>query len=89
MVFARMQHQSSKTQQLLEAIDQIDEVQHKCLLNYFCAVPRINHLLRTLPPTETRELAASHDELVLLFEDDLMFEVKVDMSFAAEGAGLV
>ena len=49
-------------QSLLTAeIELLEEVQHKWLLNYYCAVPRINHLLRTLPPEEVLPFAQAHD----------------------------
>ena len=32
------------------------------LLFYFCAVPRANHLLRTVPPQQMAPYATAHDQ---------------------------
>eukprot|EP00973_Karenia_brevis_P040070 5532952-Karenia_brevis.AAC.1 len=34
-------------------------------LFYFCAVPRINHLLRTVAPAQIFNVAAAHDQAIL------------------------
>ena len=36
--------------QLLQSLPMLASLQAAWLLLYFCAVPRINHLLRTIPP---------------------------------------
>ena len=35
------------------------------LLLYYCAVPRLNHLLRTLPPRLVQPLAEAHDTSIM------------------------
>jgi len=51
--------------QLLNSIPKLPSLQAAWLLFYFCAVPRINHLLRTLPPDITRAAALHHDRKIL------------------------
>ena len=51
--------------QLLHFIPKLPSIQAGWLLLYFCAVPRINHLLRTVPPNMMRLAAAAHDTSIL------------------------
>jgi hypothetical protein len=51
--------------QLLHFLPKLPSLQAAWLLLYFCAVPRVNHLLRTLPPERARTLAARHDQRIL------------------------
>ena len=50
--------------QLLDHITQLASLQISWLLVYFCAVPRLNHLLRTLSPRIVEELAQEHDQRI-------------------------
>eukprot|EP00973_Karenia_brevis_P014023 1905086-Karenia_brevis.AAC.1 len=50
--------------QLLDKLPKLSLLQSSWLLLYFCAVPRINHLLRTVPPTLVRDIAEMHDDRV-------------------------
>ena len=46
-------------------LPQLPSLQAAWLMLYFCAVPRLNHLLRTTPPTQSRAAAEAHDNNVL------------------------
>ena len=50
--------------QLLNRIPQLASLQISWLLLYFCAVPRMNHLLRTLPPRLVEQLAIEHNNRI-------------------------
>ena len=50
---------------LLNYILKLSSLQVAWLLLYYCAVPRLNHILRTTPPNMTRALAESHDAAIL------------------------
>ena len=50
---------------LLEQIPKLASLQASWLLLYFCAVPKVNHLLRTLPPSRASSTAETHDAAVL------------------------
>jgi len=50
---------------LLDLLPKLPSLQSAWLLLYFCAVPRINHLLRTVPPQHVRVAARAHDANVL------------------------
>ena len=52
--------------QLLQQLPKLASLQIAWLLLYFCAVPvaRINHLLRTVPPSLVRTIAEGHDTAV-------------------------
>ena len=50
---------------LLQTLPQLPSLQAAWLLLYFCAVPRLNHLLRTTPPAQSRTAAIAHDNHVL------------------------
>ena len=43
----------------------LPSTQHSWLLLLFCTVPRANHLLRTVSPTQVSEFATAHDARVL------------------------
>ena len=49
-------------QRLWDAILNVPDLQCAWLLLLFCAGPRCNHLLRTLPPSQSATYAAAHDE---------------------------
>jgi len=51
--------------QLLDFLPQLASLQVSWLLLYFCAVPRINHMLRTLSPRVVTQLAIQHDAQIL------------------------
>jgi len=51
--------------QLLSMIPKLASLQASWLILYFCAVPKINHLLRTLAPSQSRHVARSHDQAIL------------------------
>ena len=50
---------------LLTYTSNLSDLQVAWLLLYYCAVPRLNHILRTTPPALIRPLAASHDVAIL------------------------
>lgn len=50
--------------QLLNFLPKLPSLQSAWLLLYFCAVPRINHLLRTVPPELARSFAQDHDNSI-------------------------
>ena len=50
--------------QLLNFLPKLPSVQPGWLLLYFCAVPRINHLLRTVPPDVAEVFAGRHDATI-------------------------
>ena len=50
---------------LLEIIPKLPSLQDSWLLLYFCAAPRINHLLRTVPPKLVQPVAQAHDQRIL------------------------
>ena len=50
--------------QLLEKLPKLTSLQIAWLLLYFCAVPRINHLVRTLPPGLVSSIAEMHDKAI-------------------------
>ena len=52
-----------KASGLLQQIFNLPQVQHAWLLFYFCLVPRINHLLRQVPPDLVTSTAAAFNEL--------------------------
>ena len=49
------------TTKLLDYLPKLSSLQASWLLLYFCAVPRMNHILCTTPPTLARSLAETHD----------------------------
>ena len=50
---------------LLARLPAVQDLQSAWLLLLFCAAPRCNYLLRTVPPSATEAYAASHDEAIL------------------------
>ena len=50
---------------LLNIIPKLTSLQAAWLLLYFCAVPRVNHLLRNVPPRLAQVFARGHDTNVL------------------------
>ena len=46
-------------------LPKLPSLQSAWLLLYYCAVPRLNHLLRTLPPTIVQYIATQHDPTIL------------------------
>ena len=82
---------------LLAAIPTLPSLQASFLLLLFCANPRSNYLLRTVPPTETLQYATSHDTamsqcLATLLDrpEDLppQARARVHLSLAHGGLGL-
>ena len=49
-------------QKLLDALSDVPDLQCAWQILLQCAGPRCNHLLRTLPPTQSTEYADAHDE---------------------------
>ena len=49
---------------LLQRIPSVPDLQAAWLLLHYCAVPRANYLLRSLPPAATAAYASSHDAAV-------------------------
>ena len=56
---------ATKRAQLLQYLPQLPLLQVSWLLLYFCAVPKLNHLLRTLPPDRDQELCMENDVAIL------------------------
>ena len=54
-----------KHDELLPRLPELPHLQTAWLLLLYCAAPRCQYLLRTLPPAATGGYAASHDEAVL------------------------
>ena len=50
---------------LLNCIIKLDSLQAAWLLLYFCAVPKFNHLLRTVAPSQIAHTAQLHDQQIL------------------------
>ena len=48
--------------QLLSMITKLASLQASWLVLYFCAVPKVNHLLRTLAPAQSLHVASAHDQ---------------------------
>ena len=57
--------QAEAKAKLLHILPKLPSLQMAWLLLYYCAIPRLNHLLRTTPPSQSREAAATHDRNVL------------------------
>ena len=51
-------------QSFTRAIMALPSSQVSWLLFLYCAVPRVNHLLRTIPPGQASAIAAQHDQLI-------------------------
>ena len=51
----------SNEMQLLTLLPQLASLQIAWLILYFCAMPRINHLLRTIPPRQVHAIAELHN----------------------------
>ena len=54
-----------KEEKLFDSIPKLSSLQAAWLLLYYCAIPRFNHMLRTLAPEDVARYAALHDEAVL------------------------
>ena len=50
---------------LISSVLKLPSIQVAWLLLYFCIVPKINHLLRTLSPASVENIASLHDNRVL------------------------
>ena len=66
----------------------LDDLQKKWLLLYYCAVPRVNHIIRTAPPDLVYHYAQGHDAAILqtfgnIFHipSDLFSDVKIVREF--------
>ena len=57
---------SREEHRLLDQLRELPDVQCAWLLLYYSAVPRANHLLRTVPPTAVTTYAQNHDNSVWL-----------------------
>ena len=49
---------------MLEKVPKLPDAQCAWLVLALCAVPRANHLLRTVPPSVSAGYAAAHDDLL-------------------------
>eukprot|EP00959_Pyramimonas_sp_CCMP1952_P072284 1509619-Pyramimonas_sp.AAC.1 len=56
---------AEEKEKLLNLLPQLPSLQAAWLMLYFCAVPRLNHLLRTTPPAQSRAAAEAQDNNVL------------------------
>ena len=63
-VARQLQHKRDDHDRLLASIPAVNDLQAAWLLLRFCAAPRANYLLRTLPPHLTADFAAEHDAAV-------------------------
>ena len=63
-VARQLRHKRDDHDRLLASIPAVDDLQAAWLLLRFCAAPRANYLLRTLPPYLTTDFAAEHDAAV-------------------------
>jgi len=54
---------AGKADRLLQRVLALPSLQHSWLLTYFCLVPRINHLLRQVPPDLVQHTAATFERL--------------------------
>ncbi|OLQ08844.1 hypothetical protein AK812_SmicGene7597 [Symbiodinium microadriaticum] len=63
-VARQLRHKRDDHDRLLASIPAVDDLQAAWLLLRFCAAPRANYLLRTLPPHLTADFAAEHDAAV-------------------------
>ena len=54
----------AKASTLLQRILELPQLQHAWLLLYFCLVPRLNHLLRQVPPRLLQETTHGFDQLI-------------------------
>ena len=54
---------SAKGRHLLDRVLELPQLQHAWLLTYFCLVPRVNHLLRQVPPELVQRTAAAFEQL--------------------------
>jgi hypothetical protein len=64
-VAARAEERLQEEDVLLGSICQMESLQAAWLLLYFCAVPRANHLLRAVPPSQAAGYAEAHDNRIL------------------------
>ena len=56
---------AEKRAKLLHILPKLPSLQIAWLLLYYCGVPRLNHLLRNLPPEKVQPLATAHDNAIL------------------------
>ena len=76
-----------KHDKLHEGIIKMPSLQSSWLLLYYCAVPRINFLLRTLPPPVSNSIAILHDSRIfsLLCK---VFSIPLESNFDADLHGV-
>ena len=60
-VSKHLRERLAEERRLLEQIPKLPDAQCAWLLLHYCAAPRANHLLRTLPPEEVQQYAQDHD----------------------------
>ena len=60
-VSAKLEERMQGERRLLNWLPQLPDLQCAWSLLLYCASPRANHLLRTVPPAEVQEYAAAHD----------------------------
>jgi hypothetical protein len=63
---------ATDTRNFCEKILRLPDTQHSWLLLYYCVVPRMNHLLRQSPPSQSVVGGAAHDEVVAAALADLL-----------------
>jgi len=61
---SQAQHRVETEESFLHWLPRLPDLQSAWLLLLFCASPRANHLLRSLPPTLARPYAEAHDALM-------------------------
>ena len=60
----RLEERLQGEQTLLQELQQLPDLQCAWLLLLYCASPRAQHALRTVPPSESNLYAAAHDEAI-------------------------
>jgi hypothetical protein len=74
---------------LLDELPQLADLQASWLLLTYCAAPRAQHILRTVPPTLAGEYAARHDAAVVATLSALLVPARSSRSRRRAGRGRV
>ena len=82
-IHAHTQARMIEENKLLAELPMLSDLQCSWLLLLFCAEPRANHLLRTLPPTLSRLYAQAHDDALWQCLQTLLGETD-DENFPAQ-----
>ena len=63
-IAAHLEARLQEHQHLLDELPQLPDLQSAWLLLTFCAAPRAQHSLRTIPPSATTRYATAHDTAI-------------------------